>query len=158
MEFDSIIIGKHKKSLFIRVFTFLLPVAFMVVIFLFSAQPAEESAELSGSLVDEFFRLLHIRLSEHFVRKAAHFTEYAVLGALTLNAFRVNFERPHTLTALAVCAVYSMSDEFHQRFVPGRACRLADVLIDTSGAAAGIILLCLFFFLLQRRNKHIQRD
>ena len=36
-----------------------------------------------------------------------------------------------------------MSDEIHQYFVPGRACRLFDVGVDVFGALTGTLVLAL---------------
>ena len=41
-------------------------------------------------------------------------------------------------------AVYAVSDEAHQYFVPGRACELRDMIIDACGAAVGVLLVFLF--------------
>ena len=38
--------------------------------------------------------------------------------------------------ALAAASAYGASDEFHQRFVPGRDCSAGDWLADSAGAAA----------------------
>ena len=43
--------------------------------------------------------------------------------------------------ALALAGLYSVGDEFHQWFVPGRFAAARDCLIDVSGAAAGQGLL-----------------
>jgi VanZ family protein len=67
------------------------------------------------------------------LRKLAHLTEYAVLGALLLRATR----RPGV--SLALAALYAASDEVHQHFVEGRHGALLDVAIDTIGALAGIL-------------------
>jgi VanZ family protein len=69
------------------------------------------------------------------LRKAAHVTEYAVLGALLLRA--VGRELPALLIGIA----YAASDEIHQHFVPGRAGRPLDAGIDAIGLVLGIILL-----------------
>jgi len=37
--------------------------------------------------------------------------------------------------------LYAASDEFHQSFVPGRSCRLLDVLFDATGAAIALGLI-----------------
>ena len=39
--------------------------------------------------------------------------------------------------------VYATSDEIHQYFVPGRACMIEDVFIDTLGVILGILLIML---------------
>lgn len=46
------------------------------------------------------------------------------------------------LITIVICFLYAVSDEIHQYFVPGRACRLFDVLIDISGS----VFFCLLYF------------
>jgi len=48
------------------------------------------------------------------------------------------------LIAVAVAGVYAASDELHQYFVPSRGASIADVLLDTTGAAVGILALWAF--------------
>jgi VanZ family protein len=67
------------------------------------------------------------------LRKLAHTTEYAVLGALLVRATR----RPNVAVVLGV--LYAASDEFHQTFVPGRHGSPIDVAIDSIGLALGIL-------------------
>ena len=81
----------------------------------------------------------------HFlVRKAAHLTEYAVLGLLVFRAVRLTAQRLHqqvwlaAASALGICALYAASDEFHQSFVGGRTACVQDVLIDSCGAFLSI--------------------
>ncbi len=68
------------------------------------------------------------------LRKLAHLTEYAVLGALLVRALA----RP----ALAILAggLYAASDEFHQHFVRGRHGVWYDVVIDTVGVTIGVVV------------------
>ena len=68
------------------------------------------------------------------LRKLAHLTEYAVLGALLARAVP-------ELPAFALGLAYAVSDELHQHFVPGRAGTPLDVAIDAVGLVAGILLL-----------------
>lgn len=81
------------------------------------------------------------------VRKTAHFTEFAVLGGeifLLLSTFGENFPRrlrrvpPSGLLACGVAVI----DEILQLFSPGRACRVTDMMIDTTGALTGALVLC----------------
>lgn len=44
------------------------------------------------------------------------------------------------LLSWVFCILYAASDEIHQIFVPGRACMLTDVCIDSAGALLGIAL------------------
>jgi VanZ like protein len=66
------------------------------------------------------------------LRKLAHGAEYAVLGALLLRALR------EEIPAFVAGVGYAITDELHQHFVPGRAARPLDVLIDSAGVALGI--------------------
>ncbi len=67
------------------------------------------------------------------LRKIAHLTEYAILGALLLRALG----RPWL--AIAAGALYAGSDEIHQHFVRGRHGAWYDVVIDTVGVTIGVI-------------------
>jgi VanZ family protein len=48
------------------------------------------------------------------------------------------------LISILICFLYALSDEIHQSFVPGRACRILDVVIDTSGSAFFFLVYYLF--------------
>ena len=83
-------------------------------------------------------------VSNHMVRKSAHFTEYLVLGLLFFNGF---FSGKAALKALALSLVvgvcYAASDEIHQYFVPGRTMKVTDVMIDGLGVFCGAGMLYL---------------
>lgn len=120
----------------------------MVLIFNFSAQPAETSNELSQGVtkvvvetVEKVTPIEEMKINlNHIIRKCAHFTVYLVLGILVLYAFRrsgVRGWKAFSFT-LAICILYAISDEFHQQFVAGRGPQVKDVFIDSSGALVGI--------------------
>jgi VanZ family protein len=79
----------------------------------------------------------------HFIRKAAHFTEYLILSVLLYRAVRAGrgWSWRAAATAVVVAGLYAVADELHQLFVPGRTAAASDCLIDVSGAAAGQWLL-----------------
>ena len=68
------------------------------------------------------------------LRKAAHLTEYAVLGALLYRALG------REALALAVGIAYAATDELHQYFVRGRHASPVDVAIDAVGIAVGMLV------------------
>ena len=74
------------------------------------------------------------------LRKAAHMTEYAILGLLLLRAIG------RELPALAVGIGYAITDEIHQHFVTGRHSSPIDVAIDSTGVLIGVL-----FFVRARR-------
>nr|MDQ3802826.1 VanZ family protein [Acidobacteriota bacterium] len=80
-----------------------------------------------------------------FVRKAAHFIEYAVLALLAARAFltssRRGLRRRWPAAAFALVAACSLLDEFHQSFLAARAGTVYDSLLDMSGGAAALALL-----------------
>lgn len=80
--------------------------------------------------------------------KGIHFVEYAVLGWLCASAsFRTWPSVPWwrtVLFAIFVSALWGVSDEIHQAFVPGRFAELNDVTADFFGSTAGA-LGCYFF-------------
>jgi VanZ family protein len=68
------------------------------------------------------------------LRKGAHVTEYAVLGALLYRALR------HEAMALAAGIAYAATDELHQHFVRGRHASPVDVAVDAVGLALGMLV------------------
>ena len=94
---------------------------------------------------------------EFYVRKAAHMTEYAILGLLSFAFYRgiLKKEKRQFLAALLTAAVYAATDEFHQYFIPGRSAEVMDVCIDTLGASIGLAIL---FFTLKVVRKHCQKS
>ena len=138
----------------------ILALVWMCVIFAFSAQPSEESGEVSMGLsyrivnTTGLFFHLHIdeeklreiaNAMEHSVRKAAHMTEYAILAVLLyiwIDRWQLpRLKKAGIATALAM--LYACSDEIHQLFVAGRAGMVSDVLVDSAGAVLGLALLLL---------------
>lgn len=89
---------------------------------------------------DETLALVHGAL-----RKAAHPTEYAVLGALALRAAALgagrSVARPGAraaVLALAYATGIAAADETHQSFSPARTGTARDVALDAAGAGSGI--------------------
>ena len=82
----------------------------------------------------------------HFiVRKTGHFTEYAILALFAARAFRTSareFLRTRWFWVSLLCVVaYSLSDEFHQSFVPSRTASIYDSMIDSVGGLTALVLL-----------------
>ncbi|MBQ2581582.1 MAG: VanZ family protein [Ruminococcus sp.] len=133
---------------------FLPMLAVCIVIFWFSSNVAEDSSEQSSVIVDHIKEDVFPELGQmqtpqdqktvddtlsHIVRKAAHFSVYTLLGICAFAAFW--FIRKKTFRCLAAwgsAALYAVSDEVHQHFVPGRSCEFKDVMIDSFGALIGV--------------------
>ena len=90
------------------------------------------------------------------LRKAAHFTEFAALGALLawlhgmLDKGRV---RPFLWGVLAAAA-----DEIIQCFVPDRGPGIKDVCIDSAGVLTGIILLWYGYHFVKKRSMNLSLE
>ncbi len=132
-----------------------LTVIWMIVIFLFSAQPAEESYETSDLLLafqqnyaDTFFE----KLMSFIVRKAAHMAEFGLLALLCMAVLRSGGEflckkitrLRQYLLVLLFSSFYAFTDELHQFFVPGRNATFADWLIDSFGVCAVLWILHMY--------------
>ena len=144
-------------------------IMWMAVIFLFSSQTSDESANISGEIGrkvvsifvpgfqkwDEDRKEEFVEKINFFVRKTAHFTEYMILGMLWLFCLQSN-PRKNTVLKHNICisifasTCYAISDEFHQLFVVGRAGRWMDVGIDTLGVIVGVGISGISIKLLQK--------
>ena len=108
-----------------------------------SLLPGVSSEAVSGGVLAFLGRFLPVLLTESghtLLRKAAHFSEFALLGLLFCGRHRlVRRETPAHLMGfgLAVACI----DETIQIFTPDRASSLIDVWIDTSGFALGFAVI-----------------
>ena len=86
-----------------------------------------------------------LQLVHLLIRKAGHLTEYAILAWLAARAFRTSanelLHRRWFLVALILVVLYSLSDEFHQSFVPSRGASIYDCMIDSVGGLTMLIFL-----------------
>lgn len=138
------------KRKFLIVLSWILVVACMVTIFMFSAQPANTSSESSDACIQWIYDLFGIRLSQHIVRKTAHALEFCGLCLLFNLAFGVTTLKFRPLISFILTVLYAVSDEIHQIFVDGRACMFKDVLIDSGGAAVCIIILSIVYLIYKK--------
>ena len=138
----------------------LLSLVWAGVIFGFSAQDAQQSESLSAEVTEVIVETYEVKtepsIVEHFVRKSAHFGEYALLGGLMFCSFscflRFHKRSPYyaALISTLVSLIYAASDEFHQGFVSGRSPEVTDVCIDTSGAVLAGALICLIICIVRK--------
>ena len=112
---------KRKNNRKFAIFT-ALTALWMIVIFLFSPQPAEESYKTSDivlALQQEYFDMFFKKLTPFIIRKAAHMAEFGLLALLSLetlknsgfrfftNAVRFNY----FTAALLFTSFYAFTDE-----------------------------------------------
>lgn len=151
-------------------------IAWMFVIYNFSADSGIDSSHLSKTVTDIFNHIIelftgrNIKLTvspenyafiELCIRKLAHMFIYFVLS-ITVMLLLFTFEKMKMWSRISIsllfCFGYACLDEFHQSFVAGRGPSFTDSLIDTSGAIIGIIisllLYCIIYTLYHKYEKY----
>lgn len=171
MKKDSI----KRKTVFLLFV--ILTIAWMAVIFGFSAKDAEKSTIQSNTVTEFIIKIFNrdfddmtideqtelIDQYDRIVRKSAHFAAYAVLGFLMYFSFATlrNCKSKYkpVMLSLPLCVVFATTDEYHQTFVDGRAGRFSDILIDGSGALCGTIFAVIALSVVARlfMNKQNER-
>lgn len=114
-------------------------------------------------LVSVGLRILHLTVSpatfdelDFLLRKLAHLTEYGILSLFVFHCFKEgrrsawNFRV--ALWSILIAGAYSLTDEFHQIFVPGRTPSIKDCGVDTIGATLGMVFLFCFTRVLPSRR------
>ena len=139
-------------------------VIWMIVVFKFSSEPADISENTSLNVTRKIAQVIiskdateeqkneKIEALDSVIRKVAHFTLYAIggfLGLLYVNIYEIDDKKKIGYSVLAGF-VYSVSDEIHQIFVPGRAGMVADVMIDTMGVVTGVCICLLIIKLINK--------
>ena len=144
----------EKKKWILRIVLTLSTAAFVCWIFSNSLKTAAESTVQSSfvkELVENFFNALvpgrDIEISEHVIRKLAHFCEYALMGFLLFFTY-LSYTRRKLWFFIPslVGIVIPFCDEGLQFFSDGRAPSFGDVGIDISGAAFGFLCAWAVYF------------
>jgi len=145
----------HKRTIYAGI-----TLIWVGIIFSFSLQPADASSELSSGLgkwlLETFLPWISGEMYDffHFIlRKAAHFTEYMILGVLSmLTMLQTDLKRkkmPGFLFGVIVAAI----DETMQLFVEGRSGQATDVVLDSAGVLTGIFIIYLWKTILRKKYK-----
>ena len=99
------------------------------------------------------------RLTQHVVRKMAHFCEYMLEGFLLMLCMRVYSRHPlrHITVSMLGGVLTALTDETIQLYSPGRSSQVTDVWLDSVGVLAGIlaalVLMALCRLLFHHRDK-----
>lgn len=143
-----------KRKIYVCI-SWVLVSAVMIFIFSMSSANGKESSEMSGSLLAKIIEFTGVEISSHFIRKAAHFCEFALLSFLLTNAVFASFQNKKAGVIAFPCAcLYAVTDELHQLFSDGRACRVTDILIDSSGAFLGAVVFTFIILIIERIEKN----
>ncbi|MDR3242513.1 MAG: VanZ family protein [Clostridiales Family XIII bacterium] len=138
---------RQERSLLIwRIIVTLCFIATLLFIFYNSSEIAYISGGKSlvaTKWINGVFEKLNISLvlTEHFVRKLAHFLEYTLLGFLMFVMLAVYVKRyiSHLSVPLFFGLLTPVLDESFQTLVKGRTGQVTDVLLDFSGVFAGVL-------------------
>ena len=84
--------------------------------------------------------------------KIKHVLLYSAFSFLVARAVAVRERRPWRVAVwtIVLVALYGASDEYHQRFTPGRSCDILDWVADASGAV--LVSLTLPFWFRRRKD------
>ena len=135
--------------------SFIITLLWVAVIFSFSLQPADTSSQLSLGVGHWLIELLpeafadklpsmpqeQLEFLHTLLRKAGHFSEYLILGMLSMFTVLQTELRHKKWVALGFCLLVASVDETIQLFVSGRSGQVSDVVLDCVGALCGIVVL-----------------
>ena len=148
------------------IFTFAL-IACIVFIFSNSMQIGDVSETASGRvllLMKKVFTRLGMpgvanHLTDHIVRKLAHFCEYTLEGFLLMLCMRVYSRHPlrHITVPMLGGVLTALTDETIQLFSEGRSGQVTDVWLDSAGVLAGILVAIVLLLACEGLYYHIKR-
>lgn len=155
--------NKSKRLNIFRIVLFILTGAYILFIWFHSTMDAKTSAGESLYVLEfitSFLKSIGIsaELTDHIIRKSAHFCEFALLGCLSLwcgyllNKNIVKSLMPAGFVSLFVAVI----DEYIQLFSVGRSCEVKDVLLDFTGSVCGatffVVIVIIVLLIKKRKN------
>ncbi len=162
---------KRKILLIVLIVLTLLWIIFIHSNSLDNGAESTEKSSFVTALVNNIASAIGITkpISHAFVRKLAHFTEFAILSLFVCADILVALlpmfiKKPlrfigASTSALGISFFVACVDELLQKFSDGRAAQLTDVLIDTLGALCGaVIFTAIFFIIIQIFKKSLYTD
>ncbi|MCI8895339.1 MAG: VanZ family protein [Lachnospiraceae bacterium] len=154
----------NKKQLAKRAFLTAALVCCIAFIFSNSMENGVQSSARSGSATEFINSLLEEigmgPVTEHMIRKTAHFLEYALEGCLLLLvlwAYGLSLLR-YFGWGLLGGVLTALTDESIQLFSSGRSGQVADVWIDTGGVLWGMLVMAVLVsvFSAKRRTRSLK--
>ena len=132
----------------------------MIIVFYLSHQSSDDSTELSHGVLNTIIKLFRLNeetslITEHVIRKLAHFTLYTLGGILIymhINLYNIK-TKSKLIIAQMIGTIYAITDEIHQMFILGRTGEIRDILIDSAGVFAGIAFLAILLKMICKRKK-----
>ena len=139
-----------------KILLWILVISWMALIFYFSSDNAAESTNKSRGIINSTNIITHYEETKEgqeklletldvYFRKAAHASVYLVLSVLVcflIKEYTLDIKKI-LLFAFIISLLYSVSDEIHQLYVPGRSGEFRDVIIDNIGTVLGLLIFYL---------------
>ena len=150
---------KTKRDLIYR---WLAVIAWMIIIYILSDQPASISDELSVGILDRVFSIFGIdiyldqdllQFFNYIIRKSAHFVTFFTLGILLCHAIIKKAIVKEYLIVVGIAFLYAVFDEVHQLFVVGRSGQISDVFIDVAGVLLAVLIYYFYDSKVRQRNQ-----
>lgn len=142
--------NKLKRKRIFPLIMIIITALYIGFIWIHSTFSADDSSAESTGVLNILKNILdslgvNVDITEHIVRKSAHFCEFALLGLLSLwTAYSLNGKVLSNLMPCAfVCLATAVIDELIQIYSPGRSSQVTDVALDFCGAAAGVVFFIL---------------
>ncbi len=149
-----------KKRNLLSVLLVILIIVTLALIWGNSLQSIPESKAKSGRVLEIIAPFLEFfvgkgNVTDHLVRKLAHFTEYFVLGIelslLMVVRSRVSFQG--VCNCLFVGLAAAVTDESIQ-IISNRGPLVSDVLLDFCGVSAAVFVVLLIFALIKPKKRY----
>ena len=155
----------NRASVRFTAIIFVLTALMLLFCWVHSCFPASVSSQESNSFYRVFYWFFGLFgagqiVTQHIVRKLAHFSEFAAVGGLLLScAYCFDRMRPQRYAVQVLFAGLSAAliDETIQLFIEGRAGMIADVWIDFAGVVTGALLLLAFYAVYWRTKRFIRK-
>lgn len=154
--------GKNMTKYLKYIFLFL---AILTTVFIFanSLKNGSESANISNPITDTVVDVVEGITDKpqnrdswsYFIRKCAHFVEFALCGGLWMLSLYFFGLKRYYLYAFLIAVTTAVIDEGIQMISEGRVSSFLDVLIDSSGAFVSIGIMTLIIWLRKKRVKEI---
>jgi len=133
---------------FLRPFAIYLLIGWVLVIVFVSSDPSIPTLKIHTDKVE-------IRL-DYLI----HFCEYgwlAFLAFLTFSGreFRISAVKYLIISVCLIC--FALLDEFHQKFIPGRAFNVNDIISDLAGIAAALMFCVVVFGMRKLSARHSEK-
>ena len=120
------------------------------------AQAIAPSSKVATAKGEDYDKL------HNFIRNLAHFSEFALLGALLIVCyFSYTKDKAFCFLPFGLIVLTPICDECLQMFTAGRGAELKDMLLDTAGgclgALAGLIIVGLIWLIVKRSRAKRER-